>query len=58
MEDEVLGHMRWPIPVICRDVDYYHRSETRLMLPDDLRDFLQDELYGEDWNEMEVEAML
>ena len=56
--DEVPKDMRWPIPVVCRDVDYFHCSGTPLMDPDDVQEFLQDELYGQELGELDVEPML
>ena len=50
--------LRWPIPVICRDVNYSHQSETRLMYPDDIVPFLQDELYGLEWSHDRLEKAL
>ena len=50
--------LRWPIPVICRDVNYLHQAETRLMYPADIVPFLQDELFGLDWSQDRVEEAL
>ena len=49
---------RWPIPVICRDVNYLHQSETRLMHYDDIVPFLEDELYGLKWSRQHLEEVL
>ena len=40
---------RWPIPVIARDTNYLLQSATLLLYPDDIEDFLEEELYAMDW---------
>ena len=51
-------HLRWPIAVLCRDITYSHKSGYRLMNSEDISDFLQDDLYGEEWNENDLERAL
>ena len=41
---EQLEH-RWAVPVIRRDVNFSHQSDVRLMYPEDIVEFLHDELY-------------
>ena len=57
-EDAVPPSLRWPIPVIRRDTNYFHQSATELMHPDVISDFLDDELYGEEWCEQTLEQRL
>ena len=49
---------RWPIPVICRDTNYWHQSATRLMAYEEIIPFLQDELYGLEWSQHRLEEKL
>ena len=55
---EAMVAERWPIPVICRDVNHFHQSETRLMHHDDIVPFLEDELYGLEWSREHLESVL
>ena len=50
--------LRWPLLVTCRDTNYWHQSDVRLMYPDTIVDFLRDELYGEQWSEHQLEEVL
>ena len=65
VQENVLQHSagiahvdRWPLPVICRDTNYLHQAELRLMMPEDIVEFLHDELYGEDWSSDRLERAL
>ena len=55
---ELMKSERWPIPVICRDVNHFHQSETRLMHYEDIVPFLEDELYGLEWSRDHLETVL
>ena len=56
--DEPLEQERWPIRVVCRDVNYFHQCETRRMHNEDIAPFLEDELCGPEWSRQHLEAVL
>ena len=50
--------LRWPIPVICRNINELHQRETRLIHADDILDFVEHELHGEEWTPADLEEAL
>ena len=57
-DGHVPPELRWPIPVVCRDVNDLHQRGTRLMHAEDIVDFVRHELHGEEWNEADLEQAL
>ena len=55
---DVPASLRWPIPVVCRGANLQHQKVTRLMHPQDIPDFVKEELCGEEWSEQGLEYAL
>ena len=48
----------WPIPVVCRGVNYSHQTASKMMFPQDIPEFLEHELQGEVWHTEELDVAL